>query len=227
MPSDTRQFDQRSGGGSGTSGEVTRRMVMCFLPLSPGLAPDAFTAASLFSSSVFTKAVYSAGVMVLDSAPISCQRLITSGFFSTTCISRASRSTIGAGSVRRSRQAEPGIGDEVGIARLLHGRHVGEAGVALLAADRHRAHLAGLDVRRGRGQRIEHRRHVAGHHVLHRGTRAAIGDVDQLGVGHQAQHRAEDVVARARTRGREGELVGIGSWHRRRTRPASWPGSPD
>src|SRR6188472_3040808 len=97
MPSETRQFDQRSGGGSGTSGEVTRRIVM-FPPHSPGLAPDALTAAVAFSSSVFTKAVYSAGVIVLDSAPISCQRLITSGFLRTTCISAASRSTIGAGS---------------------------------------------------------------------------------------------------------------------------------
>src|SRR5271163_1685341 len=28
MPSTSRQFDQRSGGGSGAAGEVTRRMVM-------------------------------------------------------------------------------------------------------------------------------------------------------------------------------------------------------
>src|SRR6185437_5371889 len=100
MPSHTRQFDQRSGGGSGTSGDVTRRMVMPFSLYSglySGRAPEAFTTGDHFSSSAFTKAPYSAGVMVLDSAPISSQRFTTIGSFSTTCISRAMRSTIGAG----------------------------------------------------------------------------------------------------------------------------------
>jgi len=35
------------------------------------LAPEAFTTGVHFSSSAFTKALYSAGVLVLDSAPIS------------------------------------------------------------------------------------------------------------------------------------------------------------
>ena len=41
--------------------------------------------------------VTSAGVMVLLSAPISSQRLMTAGSFSTACISVARRSTIGCG----------------------------------------------------------------------------------------------------------------------------------
>ena len=77
-----------------------------------GLAPEAFTAAVAFSSSAFTNAVYSAGVIVLDSAPISCQRLTTSGFFSTTCISRRQPLDDRRRQLGRAGQAEPGIGDE-------------------------------------------------------------------------------------------------------------------
>src|SRR6266511_606793 len=98
MPSDTRQFDQRSGGGSGTWGDVTRRMVMDVSSCRySGLAPEAFTTGVHLSISDWMKRVTSAGVMVLDSAPISSQRLTTAGSFSTACISVASRSTIGCG----------------------------------------------------------------------------------------------------------------------------------
>src|SRR5258708_22294319 len=96
MPSDTRQLDQRSGGGSGTAGDFTRRIAI-WSSLYSGLAPEAFTTGVHFSSSALTKAPYSAGVLPLDSAPISSQRFTTSGSFRTTCISRAMRSTIGAG----------------------------------------------------------------------------------------------------------------------------------
>src|ERR671912_460068 len=98
MPSDTRQFDQRSGGGSGTWGDVTRRMDMDVSSVrQSGLAPVDFTTGTHLSISAWTKRVNSAGVMVLDSAPISSQRLTTAGSFSTACISVASRSTIGCG----------------------------------------------------------------------------------------------------------------------------------
>src|SRR3981189_2688466 len=98
MPSDTRQFDQRSGGGSGTWGDVTRRTLMDVSSFRySGLAPEAFTTGVHLSIPARLKRVNSAGVMVLDSAPISSQRLTTAGSFSTACISAARRSTIGCG----------------------------------------------------------------------------------------------------------------------------------
>ena len=113
-------------------------------------------------------------------------------------------------SLGRHRDAEPGIGDQVGVARLLHRRHVGEGGIALLAADGERAHLAGLDVRGSRRQRIEHRRHVAGDGVDHGGSGAAIGDMDHRRADHLLEPRGQEMVARARARGRKGELAGLG-----------------
>src|SRR6185503_6533728 len=97
MPSDTRQFDQRSGGGSGTWGDVTRRIMVVSSLRYSGFAPVAFTTGVHLSISAWMKRVTSAGVAVLASAPISSQRLTTAGSFSTACISVARRSTIAWG----------------------------------------------------------------------------------------------------------------------------------
>ena len=185
MPSDTRQFDQRSGGGSGTWGDVTRRMVMDVSSFRySGLAPEALTTGTHLSISAWTKRVNSAGVMVLDFGAdllpaLDHGRLLQHGL-------HLGRQPVDDRLRRlgRHRDAEPGIGDQVGIAQLLHGRHVGEGGIALLAADGERAHLAGLDVRGGRRQRIEHRRHVAGDGVDHGRTGAAIGHMDHRRADH-------------------------------------------
>src|ERR1044072_392799 len=97
MPSDTRQFDQRSGGGSGTWGDVTRRIMGVSSLGYSGLAPVDFTTGVHLSISAWMKRVTSAGVAVLASAPAPPQRLTAAGSFSTTCISFARRSTIGCG----------------------------------------------------------------------------------------------------------------------------------
>ena len=112
--------------------------------------------------------------------------------------------------LRGHRDAEPGVGDQVRVAQLLHRRHVGKGGAAGLAAHRQRIHLAGLDVRRGRRQRIEHHRHVAGDRVDHGRAGAAIGNVDQARADHLFETRAEQMVARAGAGGRIGDLSGIG-----------------
>ena len=93
---------------------------------------------------------------------------------------------VAAGARRRGRREQPAPACEViaGRARLDRGGNGGEHRVALRRGDRQRAQQAGLDMRRGGGQRVDHEADAVGDQVGVRGRAALVRDL-----GHRAQRR--------------------------------------
>ena len=111
----------------------------------------------------------------------------------------------------RAEEAGPRLQVEVGIARLGHGRHIGQHRHALPARHRQRAQLAGLDQRDGDVGADERDAQRAVHHVGRHGRVATIGHMDDV----DARHRLEPFRCRH------------GSWRRRpRCRSSACPGWP-
>jgi len=86
--------------------------------------------------------------------------------------------------VLRRPHAEPDRRIETRQAGFVRRRHVGQTGKPSLGRDGYRPDGAGLHLSREIGRRLDHHIDLAGHHVLHRRTVAAIRYELERGSGH-------------------------------------------
>ena len=112
---------------------------------------------------------------------------------------------------RGRRRADQGPADRV-IARhagLRDRRNVGNAGTRDGRAHAQRAHLAGGDLRAHAAGIGEHQRDMAGHHVVERRRRAAIGDAVHLDAGHGLEQLGGEMDGGARAAVAEVDFAGL------------------
>src|SRR5476651_147118 len=107
----------------------------------------------------------------------------------------------------RRRMQAPDAGD-VGTpqAAFLQGRHVGHRGVAMVASDGDGAHLAILDIRRGRADAAVLHRHVPAQQRDQRRARALERDVLDVHAGLEVHHDAHQMRRGADAAPGEGEV---------------------
>ena len=87
---------------------------------------------------------------------------------------------------------------------------VGQGGAALGAGHGQGLELAGLDLRHGRGQVVEHQVHGAADQVEQRRAGAAVGEVDHEGAGARLEELARQVDRGAVAAGRHVQLARVG-----------------
>ena len=107
----------------------------------------------------------------------------------------------------RRDEAVPCGGFVIRPAVLGDGRHVRHGRHALLAGDRERAHLLGLDHAGDRRDRGDHELRLAAQHVGDRGAGAAIGHMHGVGLGDVIEQQRRQMARRAVAGRAVGELA--------------------
>src|SRR5829696_5448450 len=97
----------------------------------------------------------------------------------------------------RRHEAEPDRRLVAGDAGLGDRRHVGQDARARQPGDAERPHLPGLDVRRHRGDGVDHHLHMAADDAVARLAAAAVRHVDDVGAAHRFEQLAGHMVGRA------------------------------
>ena len=112
--------------------------------------------------------------------------------------------------IGRRHQPKPSERGEAGQGRLRHGRHIRQMGRAHRRADSENPQCAGLVLRQGRRQVVEHEENVAAQQVVHGGRRAAVGHMIELHAGPRLEQGRRQVRCGANALRPVGDGAGVG-----------------